>query len=112
MQFTQKPLNFSPPEAVAITGDHASETMALPEACVDVTLTLPSSCFYHKDHLNHRYHAKRALYLLHVAAALKKTATFKQQRWEFLHNDPRSAVLVSLEPLQGNHLLFFWQSYW
>jgi U3 small nucleolar RNA-associated protein 22 len=74
---------------VAVTGDFAAETMALPEAVVDVTLTLPASCFYHKDHLNHQYHAKRALYLLTVASALRKTANFKQQRWEYIHNNPR-----------------------
>jgi len=85
----QKPLNFEAPTAVELTGDFACKTIALPQACVDVTLTLPPTCFYHKDYLNHRYHAKRALYLVTVATALKKTATFKQQRWEYIHDDPR-----------------------
>jgi Nrap protein domain 1 len=39
-------------------------------AAVDVTVELPAACFLQKDHLNHRSHAKRALYLCRIADAV------------------------------------------
>ena len=38
---------------------------------VDVLLQMPSECFFVKDYLNHRYHAKRLAYLQHAAALLQ-----------------------------------------
>jgi hypothetical protein len=47
-----------------------------------------------------RYHAKRALYLAHVAAALRGHPELGSLSWECLANDPRRPVLV-LHPRQG-----------
>ena len=47
-----------------------------------------------------RYHAKRALYLAHVAAALKAHPELGSLSWECLADDPRRPVLV-LHPRQG-----------
>eukprot|EP00889_Picochlorum_renovo_P008678 jgi/Picre1/35708/NNA_003168.t1 len=37
-----------------------------------IALEIPSECFDEKDHLNHRYYAKRILYLSHILVVLKK----------------------------------------
>ena len=86
---SQRPLKFKAPEAVEVTGAFATRTMALPEAVIDVTVTMPTDCFYPKDNLNHQYHARRALYLATAAAALQKVAAFKQQRWEYINGNLR-----------------------
>ena len=82
-------MSFKAPSIVEVSGDFASGTLAAPEACMDVRLTMPGSCFLQKDHLNHQYHAKRAMYLATVAAALKQVPAFQRQHWEYKNNDPR-----------------------
>lgn len=47
-----------------------------------------------------RYHAKRALYLAHVASALRGHPELGSLSWECLANDPRRPVLV-LHPQAG-----------
>jgi hypothetical protein len=47
-----------------------------------------------KDHLNYRYHHKRAFYLAVVAAAVASEPLFGEARWEALHDDMRKPVLV------------------
>ena len=85
----QRPLKFKAPEAVEVTGAFATRTMVAPEAVIDVTVTMPTDCFYPKDYLNHQYHARRALYLATAASALQKVAAFRQQRWEYINGDLR-----------------------
>lgn len=65
--------------------------MIVPENDIQVTLTIPSSCFLRKDHLNHQYHAKRAMYLAVIAQYLQraKGTIFKHTDWEFSKNDLR-----------------------
>lgn len=65
--------------------------MALPESTIEVAVKMPANCFFSKHHLNHQYHAKRALYLAHIAKAIKKEQLFDGQ-WEFPHADPRSGL--------------------
>jgi len=64
---------FEKPSRVQVVGSWILKTVALrPEgADVDLVLTMPSSLFQEKDHLNMRYFYKRAFYLSAIAAALK-----------------------------------------
>ncbi len=52
----------------------STTTNSTPEYLVDVCLPMPASMFRDKDHLNHRYHAKRAAYLAMAVRVLKKDA--------------------------------------
>ncbi|DBB01879.1 TPA: hypothetical protein ACH3X1_000480 [Trebouxia sp. C0004] len=89
---------FHPPTGVTITGSSAQQSLAKPNLVIDVAVTIPKACFYEKDHLDCKYHGKRALWLTIVAGHLKKHAVFKQQEWLLLNNDARKPALL-LKPL-------------
>lgn len=57
---------------VSIVGSYTLGTACRPGAAVDVAVVLPRACFKEKDHLNHRYHVKKALFLSHAAGLLRK----------------------------------------
>lgn len=63
--------------------------MARPGTVVDIAVEMPRTCFDEKDHLNHRYFARRAQYLGEVAAKLRTLAAFKSVTWTFLCHDIR-----------------------
>lgn len=52
------------------------------------------SCFHEKDHLNHRYHVKRALYLAVLKKALAKCACISSIKWSTFCEDARKPVLL------------------
>jgi U3 small nucleolar RNA-associated protein 22 len=85
----QRPLPFAPPTSVSIIGSHATDTAIQGDNVVDVAVAMPASCFDHKDHLNHRYHAKRALYLAAVAQHLRKQPAYAEQQWGLFDDDVR-----------------------
>ena len=85
----QRPLRFHPPASVRLIGSWAAHTAAQPSVGVDVAVEMPRACFDEKDHLNHRYFARRAQYLGELAAVLRKTPAFRQVSWEFLGHDAR-----------------------
>ena len=88
----QRPLRFSAPARVYPVGSWAARTMARPGTMVDIALEIPRACLDEKDQLNGRYFARRAQYLAHVAAALRKKAAFKRLSWEFLLHDARCSA--------------------
>ena len=90
----QGPFPFHAPTEVNISGSTAVGCLTKPDMVIDVALTIPKACFYEKDHLDCKYHGKRALWLSVLAAQLKKNAMFKQQEWVLLNNDPRYTVCV------------------
>eukprot|EP00983_Pelagomonas_calceolata_P073175 1152030-Pelagomonas_calceolata.AAC.19 len=55
---------------------------------------------HRKAYLNHRYHARRGLYLAAVAAHLRSTKAFRSRRmrWEACQQDPSRPVLVLSPP--------------
>ncbi|XP_034245395.1 nucleolar protein 6 isoform X2 [Thrips palmi] len=63
--------NFIPPSSISIVGSHAIGCSLGPHLNVDIAIEMPSKCFQGSDHINHRYHRKRALYLCQVIAHLK-----------------------------------------
>ena len=97
---TSRKFTFNQPEKVQVVGSFVIEAAVLPSPCLDLALILPAECFDDKDQLNHRYHAKRALYLSHIAAALRKESkTTDQLRiseidWDLIRGDPRRPILV------------------
>lgn len=116
MPLIQSPLalkgvyEFLPPTSVSIIGSYASGVSLGPHLNVDVAIEMPSKCFQGSDHLNHRYHRKRALYLCQIVSHLKKSGIISlvdefSPRFEI----PRAAnplvpvaVIVPAGALQGH----------
>ncbi|WIA14624.1 hypothetical protein OEZ85_003130 [Tetradesmus obliquus] len=70
-------------------------------AAVDVAVQMPSSCLRHKDILNYRYHAKRAVFLSALAAQLATDPLFaaaEQQLAPMAGNPCRPVLLLHLNP--------------
>ena len=57
-------------ERVDLVGSYLLRTLARPCLNVDLAVTMPRACLVPKDYLNHRYTAKRALYLGVISAAV------------------------------------------
>ena len=60
----------------------------------DVAIEMPRAFFERKDHLNDRFHVKRASYISAVAAHLESRG-FKPLTWVVLNNDSRCVQLLS-----------------
>jgi U3 small nucleolar RNA-associated protein 22 len=87
---------FRPPLAVKVVGSYLLKTAIKPDLNVDLALQIPPECLQAKDHLNYRYLHKRALYLCHVAASLrrKKAACGVQKiRFGVSHGGPLLPIL-------------------
>ncbi|EPS66252.1 hypothetical protein M569_08520, partial [Genlisea aurea] len=85
---------FRKPVSMEIGGSYSIRSVAKPDVNIDLFLRLPKECFYEKDYLNHRYHAKRFLYLCIVKKYLTKSALVKDVAWLAFHNEARKPVLV------------------
>ncbi|KAI5084140.1 hypothetical protein GOP47_0000309 [Adiantum capillus-veneris] len=85
---------FKSPMHIEIFGSYAIQTMAKPIQTMDLAVEIPKSCFHEKDFLNHRYHAKRALYLAVLQTHLKKCTFVKGTKWKTLHQDARKPLLL------------------
>lgn len=66
---------FSSAHGLMEYGRNSSERMVAP---LQAVVEIPSACFDDKDHLNHRYHAKRVLYLSHILQSLSKKKSYKK----------------------------------
>lgn len=113
MEFT-----FKKPNGFSLCGSYSTRCMAKPEASVDLLLHLPKvsfywlsrsfeiyvvcltregllqECFYEKDYMNHRYHAKRCLYLCVLKKHLLASSSVEKVEWSTLQNEARKPVLV------------------
>lgn len=92
----QDSLTIKPPAAVAVIGSAAYGALARPDPTVDIAVELPTDFLAPKAHLNYRYHARRAAYLVAVAAYLRDASysLYGEQRIECLHGDPARPALV------------------
>lgn len=90
----QKPFRFRPPARVQVVGSFAVCATCAPGPTVDLALQLPPDSLDPKDQLNHRWHAKRALYLAHLAPILKRVPGITIVGWESFAADPRRPALV------------------
>jgi U3 small nucleolar RNA-associated protein 22 len=83
----------SPPASISLVGSVAKGTALGPDVVADVAIEMPRAMFEGKDHLNDRFHVKRAIYISAVAAHLKSLG-FKRLTWVVLNNDPRRVLLL------------------
>ncbi|KAG1665156.1 hypothetical protein FOA52_005537 [Chlamydomonas sp. UWO 241] len=102
-------LAFAPPTRVELVGSYGLRTAALGvEALgVDVCVEMPGSCLFKKAHLNYRYHARRALYLLALSSGLKSAdaKVFGSQSLCAANDDPTRPALALTLPLHGTTLV-------
>lgn len=61
---------FLPPSVINVVGSFNLDTLCAVEPVIDVAIEIPHACWQVKDHLNFRYHRKRALYLVYIAQHL------------------------------------------
>ncbi|XP_033020116.1 nucleolar protein 6 [Lacerta agilis] len=93
---------FLPPAEVKVVGSYLLGTCIKPEVNVDVAVTMPKEIFQDKDHLNQRYHRKRALYLACLAQHLAKKKLFGAVRFAYVNGNHLKPVVL-LQP-QGKDM--------
>eukprot|EP00041_Stephanoeca_diplocostata_P025918 m.690451 g.690451 ORF g.690451 m.690451 type:complete len:1159 (+) comp22850_c1_seq1:187-3663(+) len=79
---------FYKPSKVAVVGSFLLKTCAKPRLNVDVAVEMPAAMFQAKDHINHRYAHKRAFFLAHIAAHLKKSSQFSGISFAYSQGNP------------------------
>ncbi|CAN1814117.1 Nucleolar protein 6, partial [Linum perenne] len=84
---------FKRPSHLELGGSYSINCIARPETNVDLLLRLPKECFNEKDYLNHRYHAKRFLYLCVIKKFLKSSSSISKVEWSTFQNEARKPVL-------------------
>ncbi|TVU50990.1 hypothetical protein EJB05_02390 [Eragrostis curvula] len=84
---------FRPPEVVQVAGSLAAGTVARPDVAADLLVRLPKECFHEKDFLNHRYHAKRCLYLCVIEKNLRSSKKIHKISWSTFQDESRKPVL-------------------
>lgn len=85
---------YKKPKSIEIGGSYAIQCVAKPDINVDLLIRLPKECFHEKDYLNHRYHAKRCLYLCIIKKYLKLSSVVCKVEWSTLQNEARKPVLL------------------
>uniref|UniRef100_A0A0E0RE89 Nucleolar protein 6 n=1 Tax=Oryza rufipogon TaxID=4529 RepID=A0A0E0RE89_ORYRU len=85
---------FRPPEVVRVAGSHAAGgAVARPDVSADLLVRLPKECFHEKDFLNHRYHAKRCLYLHVIEKSLRSSPLIQKISWSTFLDEARKPIL-------------------
>ncbi|KAK3224122.1 hypothetical protein Dsin_011147 [Dipteronia sinensis] len=85
---------FKKPNSIKIGGSYSINCAVKPDMNVDLFVRLPKECFHEKDYLNHRYHAKRFLYLCVIKKHLESSRKFDKVEWSVLQNEARKPLLV------------------
>ncbi|XP_042442836.1 nucleolar protein 6-like [Zingiber officinale] len=85
---------FRVPESIQVGGSHSISSVAKPDINVDLLVRMPKGCFHEKDYLNHRYHAKRFLYLRVIEKSLESCSAVKKIAWSSFQNEGRKPVLI------------------
>lgn len=85
---------FKKPESIEIGGSYSMQCVAEPDVNVDLFIRMPKECFYEKDYLNYRYHAKRCLYLSVIKKYLKLSPVVEKVEWSNFQNEARKPILV------------------
>ncbi|XP_057529291.1 uncharacterized protein LOC130807910 isoform X1 [Amaranthus tricolor] len=97
---------FKKPKLFQIGGSYSINCIVKPDIIVDLLMRLPKDCFHEKDYLNHRYHAKRFLYLCILKKFLESSAVICRIEWSCLQNEARKPTLI-VYPEAGNLPGFF-----
>lgn len=98
---------FKSPESVQIGGSYAIGAIAKPDINVDLLVRMPKECFYEKDYLDHRYHAKRCLYLRVIESNLKSSPLVQKIEWSSFQNEARKPVLKVYPAVETSELSDF-----
>lgn len=85
---------FKKPISIQFGGSYSIRCVAKPDVNVDLFVRLPKECFHEKDYLNHRYHAKRCLYLSVIKKYLTSSPLIHKVEWSTLQNEARKPVLI------------------
>ncbi|KAK9284676.1 hypothetical protein L1049_023852 [Liquidambar formosana] len=86
---------FKKPNSIEIGGSYSIQCIVKPDVNVDLFIRLPKECFHEKDYLNHRYHAKRCLYLCIIKKYLELSPLLHKVEWSTIQNEARKPVLVA-----------------
>ncbi|WVZ88498.1 hypothetical protein U9M48_035015 [Paspalum notatum var. saurae] len=84
---------FRPPEVVRLAGSFAAGAVVRPDVSADLLVRLPKECFHEKDFLNHRYYAKRCLYLCVIEKSLRSSQLICKISWSTFQDEARKPVL-------------------
>ncbi|RWV83669.1 hypothetical protein GW17_00054694 [Ensete ventricosum] len=85
---------FKSPESIQVGGSYSIRSVAKPDINVDLLVRMPKECFHEKDYLNHRYHAKRLLYLRVIEKSLTTCPVIRKIGWSSFQNEARKPVLI------------------
>ncbi|XP_078435901.1 nucleolar protein isoform X2 [Wolffia australiana] len=91
---------FKSPESILVAGSRSINSMVKPDMNVDLLVRMPKNCFLEKDYKNHRYHARRCLYLHAIKEHLKSCPTVCRTSWSTLQNEARKPVLLVFPALE------------
>ncbi|XP_064957513.1 uncharacterized protein LOC135581344 isoform X1 [Musa acuminata AAA Group] len=106
---TDKKLSFTfkSPESIQVGGSHSIRSVAKPDINVDLLVRMPKECFHEKDYLNHRYHAKRLLYLRVIEKSLTTCPVVRKIGWSSFQNEARKPVLIVFPVVKSAELSDF-----
>ncbi|KAJ3312141.1 Nucleolar protein 6 [Boothiomyces sp. JEL0838] len=95
---------FKKPDSISIVGSFLLQTMTKRKenVNVDIAITMPSSLFLDKDHVNNRYFYKRAYYLFVVASILKSKG-YELEFQSFQNDIKRPILIVKSTEKSKNH---------
>ncbi|KAK1287468.1 hypothetical protein QJS10_CPB19g00575 [Acorus calamus] len=85
---------FRRPGSIVVGGSYSIGSAAKPGFNVDLLVRMPKECFREKDFLNHRYHAKRCLYLTVIKKQLESCQDVRRIEWSTFQNEARKPVLL------------------
>eukprot|EP00854_Cymbomonas_tetramitiformis_P017292 gene17292-20578_t len=96
LEDSQQSLDFEPAKKFTVVGGLLLGTLARlgPTLPVDLAVEIPKKCFNEKDYLDHRFHAKRGIYLAHLARQLEKCPEVESCELENLGDDARKPILL------------------
>ncbi|XP_021848982.2 uncharacterized protein [Spinacia oleracea] len=85
---------FKKPQFVEIGGSYSIGCIVKPDVNIDLLMRLPKDCFHEKDYLNHRYHAKRFLYLSVIKRYLESSEIVCKIEWSCLQNEACKPIMI------------------
>ena len=82
-------------------------TLLIYDFCfVTLLLCFLQDCLQTKDHLNFRYHIKRAMYLMFLASKLKDWPEVESVQFSRIQNQAYKPILI-LKPAGGHNSMLF-----
>ncbi|KAG6181381.1 hypothetical protein E4U36_004140 [Claviceps purpurea] len=88
---------YSKPSQCNVVGSYVLRTMTKSQSCVgiDMVAQMPASLFQDKDYLDMRYFYRRAYFIAHIAAHVRKSmGDIVKTDFEYLNENPLLPVLV------------------